>query len=201
MGAKTILKTKLTNSVKQRLLRLNASAYMHSSSLIRLKIIEGTCPNCKQPIDDMLHVWYHCFVAEYAILLLHNPIFYNFGLHLKISPSLILVTEPSQLKDIKADQEVKEVILNLVLSLKNNIHLDFYGKKLFISPFSSRYHSSLLKCTMHGAFRACTKIYIKIPPANPKYLPSGEKSPTLKTLFEESLADNSYNYDVPRLIL
>ena len=119
---------------------------MHSSSLIKLKVIEGTCPNC------------NCFVAEYAILLLHNLIFYNFGLHLTISPSLILVTEPSQLKDIKADQKVKKLILNLVLSLKNNIHLDFYGKKIFVPPFSSKYHISLLKCTVHGAFRACTKV-------------------------------------------
>ena len=46
MGAKVILKSKFSNSVKQRLLRLNASAYMHSASLVKLKIIESTCPNC-----------------------------------------------------------------------------------------------------------------------------------------------------------
>ena len=151
--------------------RQNASAYMHSASLIKLKIIESTCPNCKQPFDDMLHIFYYCFVAEYVILLLHNLIYYNFGLQLTITPSLILVTEPSHLKDIKADPEVKQVILNLIQSLKNNIYLNFYGKKIFVSPFSSKFCNSLLKRTVHGAFRACNNIYIKIPPANPLLLP------------------------------
>ena len=54
---------------------------------------------------------------------------------------------------------------------------------------------------VHGAFRACNKVYIKIPPSNPKNLPSGKKFPTLKNVFDESLGDNCYNYDIPRLIL
>ena len=113
----------------------------------------------------------------------------------------MLVTEPSQLKNTKADTDIIEVILNLVLSVKNNIHLDFYKNKLFVSPFSSNYLNSLLKRTVHGAYRACNKVYIKIPPSNPKYLPSGKKFPTLKSLLIESLGDDCYNYDIPRLIL
>ena len=93
------------------------------------------------------------------------------------------------------------MIPNLVLSLKNNIHLDFYKRKLFVSPFSSNYHNSLLKRTVHGAYRACNKVYIKIPPSNPKYLPSGKKFPTLRGLFIESLGDDCYNYGIPRLTL
>ena len=60
MGAKVILKSKFPNSVKQRLLRLNASGYMHCASLIKLRLIESTCSNCKEPLDDMLHVFYYC---------------------------------------------------------------------------------------------------------------------------------------------
>ena len=93
------------------------------------------------------------------------------------------------------------MILNLVLSLKNNIHLDFYGKKILVSPFSNRYHNSLLKRMVHGAFKACNKKYIKIQRSNPEFLPSGKKFPTLKTIYDESLGDNSHNSDVPRLIL
>ena len=149
----------------------------------------------------MLHSFYYCFVAEYTLLLLHNLIYYIFCLQLPITPSLILVTEPSQLKDIKADPEVKQVSLNLILSYKNNIHLKFYGKKIFVSPFSSRFCNSLLKSTVHGAFRACNSIYIKIPPANPLCLPSGKKFPTLKRLFEDSMSNSSYDYDIPKLVL
>ena len=59
----------------------------------------------------------------------------------------------------------------------------------------------MLKSTVHGAFRACNSIYIKIPPANPSYLPSGKKFPTLKRLFEDSLSNSSYDYDIPKLVL
>ena len=149
----------------------------------------------------MLHIFYFCFVAEYAILLLHNLIYVNFGLQVPITPSLILVTEPSQLKHIKADLETKQVILNLILSLKNNIHLSFYGKKIYVSPFSSKFCNSLLKRTVHGAYKAYNKKYIKLPPANPTHLPSGKKFPTLKSIFEKSLDANTHSYDIPRLIL
>ena len=106
----------------------------------------------------MLHFWYHCYVAEYAILLLHNLIYHNFGIQTTITPSIMLVTEPSQLKPNRIDKEIMDVILNLILALKNNLHLDFYKRKLFVSPFSSNYHNSLLKRTIHTAYKASNKV-------------------------------------------
>ena len=73
-------------------------------------------------------------------------------------------------------------------------------RSLFLH-FPTDNHNSLLKRMVHGAFRACNKRYIKIPPSNPAFLPSGKKIPTLKTIYDESLADNYHNFDVPRLIL
>ena len=171
---------------------------MVTKSMVKLRIIESKCPNCRLPVADFLHFWFHWFVGSYAILLLHNLIYQNFGLSLTITPSLILVTEDTHLKNLNVNAETKKIILNLILAYKNAIHLDFFTKKLYVSPYCKRYHRNLMKRIVKSAFKAFPQVVINNPPP-PKFLPSGKKFPTLLETFNESRQENIYH--IPRLII
>ena len=72
---------------------------------------------------------------------------------------------------------------------------------MLASPFSTNFHNSLLKRTVHTAYKASSKVYIKIPPANPKFLPSGKPFPSLRKLYSDAREDDRYTHDFPRLSL
>ena len=95
---------------------------------------------------------------------------------LTITPSIILVTEETHLKNLNVSIETKTIILNLILALKNAIHIDFFAKKLYVSPYCKRYHRNLMKRIVRSAFKAYPKVVINNPPP-PNFYPLEKGSP------------------------
>ena len=199
MSAKHILDSGFNNCIKERLLKINLSAYKPVKSLIKLGVIKKECSNCNMELYNAIHVFFNCYAAKYSIMLIQNVIFFNWKITFQITPDMLLVTCLDKLKNVKALQNIKMGIINLILAYKNLTHLDFYSKKLIVKPTSTIYHTKLIRRVVNLTLKSSKGKGIRIiVPPKPIKMPNGDNFPSLLDLLGSEMYFTASGLPVPR---
>ena len=189
---KEVIRMKIKQRTKERLLRHLHQSFIKINSLRKLKLIDdnGKCNECQKEYDEFEHILYDCPISLYIWNVTLNHI--NNIYEINITPSLVNIIIPNTetLKDKKLEEREKEEITTLISQTLSELHSRLYKGEKILTQNSQEEAIKIVNRSIREVINHNnrTKI-VKITNSN---FPN--KTKTLKEFFNESQYNVSCNW-------